>query len=319
MEPRTAVPQVQAEYEALNAIDEKILEFRNSAQTFLEIQQDINDLFDLPSTVPDPPGPREHLFAYGCGWDGGYCQQDHLIRCIDDIDCEETETGPCELPKGVCSENRIRNCFDDGDCPDMGTCMTEDIEPPLKSELRGPFAIEEDQLKILSEFMTIRTLQEESREYRKDLKKPDEFATEETEEIEQSANEEANPLHRLMRDVVRGTVRTWNQLQGREEAATFPITTDPQLEMVHALDPLTKAVSRLARLARNRDGLRSFVLRYDYFLRRTCIYRPCNLILEQILRIAMTEECFPYTNGEFLSDSPGSPRWRKCLQSMGNQ
>ena len=320
MEPYSAIPQLKAEYDALKSVDDEILKFRTSAQTFLQIQQDIDKLFGQTPTLPEPPPARVHLRAYGCGWDGGYCSgDDHMTRCIDDGDCASAGMGTCDLPAGVCSENRAQDCFRDSDCPGMGTCLLDEPELPLKTELRGPFAIEKDQIKILGEFLGTRSLQELSREYRKDLKKPDEFTVSQPAEIAESADQDANPLKRYLRDTFRLTVRTWSQIQGREEAATFPLAADPQLEVAHSLEPLSKAISRLAKLSVEREGLRSFVLRYGYFLRRTCIYRPCNLVLERVLSIAFSDECFPYTNGEFLQDSSSNPRWKKCENALKNQ
>ncbi len=107
----------------------------------------------------------------------------------------------------------------------------------------------------------------------------------------------------------------WSRIQGAEESSTFATATDPALEVANALSSLRQSVGDLARIATDKkSGLRLFVIKYAYFLRRSCVYRACNASLEEVLKIAFADACFPYTNGEYLNDTPDDPRSTKCLQ-----
>jgi hypothetical protein len=44
-------------------------------------------------------------------------------------------------------------------------------------------------------------------------------------------------------------------------------------------------------------GLRAFVRNFAWYIRRSCIFRPCNERLEQILKLNFADSCFPYTGG----------------------
>lgn len=99
--------------------------------------------------------------------------------------------------------------------------------------------------------------------------------------------------------------RVFNTRQGREESVIFPIGSDAHLTIAKVLTVLTDATGMLSHLAHDigaleTKGLRGFVRDFAYFLRRSCIDRPCSTRLDQVLRIVLRNECFPYTNGEYL-------------------
>ena len=62
---------------------------------------------------------------------------------------------------------------------------------------------------------------------------------------------------------------------------------------------------------------RSFVRDFAYFLRRSCIDRPCSQRLDRILKIVFTDECFPFVSGQFLNDTVQNPGWRRCMTAAG--
>ena len=109
--------------------------------------------------------------------------------------------------------------------------------------------------------------------------------------------------------------RSVSGIQGREEGSIFPEATDSQLEIAESLSDMRASIGELSRLASKPTGVRAFVVDLAYFLRRTCAFRPCQKSLEQVIRISLQDDCFPYTNGEFLSDSESSPRWKKCAMA----
>lgn len=317
--PRATFAPLRAELEALQIIDRAVTAERDTAQAFLGLQQELDAVFGRDSPLPDPPSSREHRTAFGCGRTDGMCLGNHSVRCTTDDQCTEAGAESCVIPEGVCSDNRIRLCIDDGDCEGAGLCMEDTEGLPSSRELRGPFSMEKDHLRILTEFLDVRTAQELSRSFASDLKLAEEFSPAETVAREERAQEHSNPFLRAIRDSMRALFRVWSRIQGTREAPLFVRTIDPQREVALSLAPLQQSVSRIAVLAREPDGLRAFVLRYASFLRRTCVNRPCNAVLERVLKTAFADECFPYTNGEYLTDTPDDPRWQQCEEAVDRQ
>lgn len=317
MQPRGDYPPLQAELEALNIINQQVRSFRDSGASLLAIQQAIDELFGNPTTTPEPPEERVHLNAFGCGWTNGYCTEDQAKRCRADADCGDA--GFCEVPERVCEDNRALRCATDENCGDAGPCidLEEGDELPDQRALRGPFSFKKDEIAILSDFLGARAAQEVSRTYRDDLKIPSEFGTDQVEQRQSREFNQRDPLSRWFRSDNRLEFQVWSRIQARKEALIFPEAVDSQLEIAESLKGLREAVSSLSRLASQRDGVRQFVGRYAYFLNRTCIYRPCSLMLERVIRIVTADECFPYTNGQYLSDTPDDPRSAKCERAAG--
>lgn len=191
----------------------------------------------------------------------------------------------------------------------------QDEAPPdtlrLRS-VRSPFSYKKDEIRILSDFVSKRAAEGIFREHSDDLKTPEEIEDEDKRKRAQNGN---NPLMQLFRNSARQFFETLNELQGKKEGSMFAAAPDSTLEIADALQDLRKSVGELSRIATQKEGLRSFVIRYAYYLRRTCIYRPCNDSLERILRTAYADECFPYTDGQFLGDSGEDPRWKKCAEA----
>jgi hypothetical protein len=175
--------------------------------------------------------------------------------------------------------------------------------------------VERNHIQILRDFLALRFWQGESRELPDYLKYPGEFP--ENKKVQREEAEQIVPPESYERDNKRIVFREWSGLQGGWEAGIFPQATDAQLEIAQAMAGLRKEVRTFAELAHDpgEKGLRKFVKTFAYYLRRTCIERPCSARLEQILRIAYEDECFPYTNGLFLGDSTDKPRWKECAKA----
>lgn len=316
MLPRIGYPPVKAEYDALSAINQAIDKDRQAASQLLGVQADIDALSGQTSQTPAPPPPRQHLVAYGCKWTGGLCDNQPNTRCNSDSDCGNG--GTCQTPTSVCKQNRNVVCNNDAQCEvngqNVGPCVANTAQAAATA-LRGPFTISKDQLNLVSQFLAERLQQANSREYPDALKMAGEFSSDKSAMAEQQSGDF---FGQLIRGSMRLVFNAWSLVQGKDEAVSFPVTTDPELESANAVAPLRTAVGDLARLATSKqNGLRSFVIKYAYFLRRSCIYRPCNASLEEVLKIAFSDACFPYTNGQYLDDSSSSPRWQKCAADAG--
>ena len=133
--------------------------------------------------------------------------------------------------------------------------------------------------------------------------------------ISMREDENKGALDSLLDDYGKRTFKRFSERQGQLEGDIFPGSIDPQLAIRDTLSLLISSVGKLSSLARDKEGLRGFVRDYAYFLRRTCINRPCNKRLDQILKIVFRDECFPYTNGDYLGDTAENPRWKKCAEA----
>ncbi len=112
-------------------------------------------------------------------------------------------------------------------------------------------------------------------------------------------------------------IESFSQGQGEQEAEIFGAGIDPVLSMERTLEPLKINTGRLASLAQDSNGIKGAVEKFVFWLRRTCLERPCNNRLDAILKILESDECFPYTSGEYLTDTADDPRAKKCLQDAG--
>ncbi len=222
-----------------------------------------------------------HQTAFGCRIEGGRCTLDPGQECVTDADC------------GMYS---------------LGSCVSRDLAEVPRFSPYGPFSIKKNALEILRRFKDQREQEGAKRKFDEDLKLPYEL---EPDSIERQALE-SDPIARMFRSGIRPIVSLWSQMQGGWESEIYPRTDAGKGSQTNGLAPLRQQVSELNDLAGTIGGLRKVVIGTAYFLRRTCIYRPCNLRLEQILRIAYADACFPYANGEYLADSPDDPRWKKC-------
>jgi|GEM_PF-1690889 len=306
MEPRKVYPPIAAELESLKAINTSLEEYRKTAVEAMELQNQMNKLFGKQSSSSSAPAVREHLNAFGCGWMGGWCDDDITMRCISDLDCANT----CVFSDKVCKDNRAIRCNSDDQCGNDGPCI-EAAEPTLRS-IRGNFSVDRDQLTILSIFLGTRSQQEISRVFRNDLMTASELPANDQQAREKRARDDADIFHALWRSSIRMAVQAWSRMQARNETFMYPEAIDGPLETAHALSDLHTNIAKIARISSEKTGLRAFVARYASFLSRSCIYRPCSMLLEQAIRLSTTDECFPYTNGEYLDDTKDNPRWEKC-------
>jgi hypothetical protein len=305
---------IRAELDALRLISNELNESRESAVKLLELQKEIDNLFGVQSTVPPPPPPRTHLNAFGCGWMGGYCDDDEARRCVSDLDCEANVS--CEYPQKLCEDNRAIRCDNDDQCGDFGPCI-DTTKVAQERALRGAFSIDKDQIGILTTFLNVRSLQDVSRAFTEDFSAPNELPASNDDLIRQRTAEFASPFFRTIVENFRTTIQSWSRTQSQLDALIYPEAVDGPLEAAHSLSDLHAAVSEFSRQASTKQGVRDFVTRFAYFLRLTCWKRQCGELLERAIRLSTTDECFPYANGEYLTDNESDPRWEKCKDAAG--
>lgn len=297
---KTAYSPANDEYEGLKKITDKLNEYLQQ----ISIMENTP-----PNTGYDTQEEKKHRVFAGCA--RRVCEGNPKIYCEDDAACNSS--GPCisEENIGRC-ENSRDTCTSDDTC-EGSPCIR--LADATVWELRGPFNLDTDQEKNMNAFRELRESEEEARPL------PEKYKSfEDKPSVEGGESQVQGLFVNVFRSLGRSILQVRSKEQGRAESMIFAQASDGQQEIARALQPLRTAVSDFARIAsEKKGGIREFIVKYAYFLRRTCMYHPCNKRLEWILKIALADECFPYTNGEFLNDTKENPRWEKCEKKAQEQ
>lgn len=318
---------IAEETKALQKAGDDIDFYRREMDERSRVQRAVQTLIGKIA-VPAPVMPkREHALAFGCREQGGLCSRGALTRCTTDADCMGGG-GACVRDVGVCSLNHHRICLEDAHCAQTkeGACV-----PPKQVQLletRGPFSPKNNHVSLLWQFTLQRLREGESRMFSDLLKLPEEFPT--GEEKKRDASRNISPLTQALKTAARGLFRKLSRIQGQAEGVVFPQASDASLTISQSLSPLRSSIAEFSRLASGREGLRRFTADYAYFLLRSCLHRPCRETLERIIRLAFTDECFPYADGQFIADirsfrsirdgkqaGPFLPRVERCKRAAG--
>lgn len=163
--------------------------------------------------------------------------------------------------------------------------------------MRGPFSISKDEPTLARALMEMRTYWGKVRPQADTFKYANEYAEgEDAEEIEEDLSFFGN----IIKEYGRIFFRDWNIGQARREAAIVAKASDPFLQMQSELGMVRKEMKALSEMASKKDeGGRNFARKLAFFLRTTCIFRPCNTQLDAVLKFVLTDECFPFVDGSF--------------------
>ncbi len=272
------IPFIDAELEGLQAIERETNAFRQILPLLQAAAQSSST-----SSAPSEPG---HRILIGCQEETGTCSDDASLVC-----------GSSEF------------CASKG----QGTCLRDEASPTIpKRAVRGPFSYSKNHLRLLTDFVAKRVDDGFSRTFESDWARIEDLPA-----GSDALFERENDILSMIgaRTENRVYFQSNSGLQGWHEATVFPEATDSQLEIAASLSDMRTSIGELSRLASTKLGLRSVIIDLAYFLRRTCAFRPCQQTLEQIIRIALEDVCFPYANGEFLNDTVENPRWKTCAEA----
>lgn len=170
----------------------------------------------------------------------------------------------------------------------------------LKWELRGPFTLERDERKILNAFEELR-LKEANRRPIPSVFDPS------------KRKRPKDVMAAILDDDGIAWFKVFSRNQAVAESEIYAQSSDPHQAIREATKTLRASVAALARLARDPEGLRGFVRDFAYYLRRSCISRPCSTRLDQILKIVFKDSCFPYTDGQYLTGTG----YEQCKKDAG--
>lgn len=186
-----------------------------------------------------------------------------------------------------------------------------DFDPPpqwpegaAKWELRGPFFLSRDEIRLVRGLHDQLRTWGENREQADYLKLPSEFVPGSTERINAETKEQnMGVIKKILRNFVRAYFRVWNIEQQTLETRAIIQSGDSQKQIATLTDRLHGTMIEFYELASKKDrGIRSFTTKFTFFLRRTCIYRPCNNMLDRVLKINLEDACFPYVSGQYEGD-----------------
>ena len=191
----------------------------------------------------------------------------------------------------------------------------------ITNPVRGAFSFGKDHLNIWKLFLRLNHNWVLQREFPVYLKRPDEvFDEDERKEAVRWNNQSFNILEGT-RNNLRNAWTDFMLKQATDESTILPKAHDMPQQVRSAMEPIRPAMKRNVELVtKPNEGLRKFTRNYAYFLRRSCIYRPCNTRLEMIMKILYTDACFPYASGKFKvrksSSAPGPSSWQECIQGI---
>ncbi|MBI3618719.1 hypothetical protein HY213_01650 [Candidatus Peregrinibacteria bacterium] len=284
---------LREEWDAERSVEAVLDDLRSQQRAFQAVLQSIDPLLQSGFGGVSAGAPRTHQTATGCGFVGG-CAQNLALLCRTDLDC--AASGPCVDPAsiGACAGGEQR-CTSDSNCGDGGSCIR--LADSVIEPLRGPFSWDPDHERLLEGFRTLRRAQGALRP------PPD------------SLSIQQNPgVLRWIRDDLVTRLQHFSVDQAQKEARDFAVGSDPGLALAGTFDDFGANVRALGFLGSDMRGLRGFVRDFAYFLRRSCIERPCNAKLDHILKILFSNACFPYANGQYLLETCADPSWHKCIK-----
>ena len=195
-------------------------------------------------------------------------------------------------------------CLQDMDLArQIGATSLLQAMPAGSAETRGAFSIPKNEPWIMVRLSALLQQWGQRRPQAKDLRYPPEFPPG-PERDDAEVREEAKPTLFKARDwYVRTVFQSWNTYHGKKEAISLAASQDNILQIQEASPQMNAVTQRLRALTQNHaQGVRSFAKGFAYYLRRSCIYRPCNAKLDQVLRIVFQNSCFPYASGLYFGN-----------------
>ncbi|MBU0766281.1 hypothetical protein KKF55_00640 [Patescibacteria group bacterium] len=118
----------------------------------------------------------------------------------------------------------------------------------------------------------------------------------------------------------RTQFKKWDVYQEQQTSTIVAHATDVPRRIIAELTPLRKAIGEFSTYAsvlsttdsgpEIKGGIRGFARGLAYYLRRSCLTRPCNERLERVLKVVLKDECFPYTGGNYQGKI-----WEDCKRA----
>ncbi|PIR53291.1 hypothetical protein COU76_01840 [Candidatus Peregrinibacteria bacterium CG10_big_fil_rev_8_21_14_0_10_49_10] len=172
-------------------------------------------------------------------------------------------------------------------------------------ERRGPFSLTTNEFQLVRGLYDVLTGWGERRDQAEFWTLPSEYPPDSQQRADAKEQEKSFAfMQRVVRDEARNYFGTWNVIQAGRETRPLIQSADSYEQIVDTAASLRKTMQNFYELASKKErGVRKFATNFAFFLRRTCIYRPCNVLLDRLLKVTLEDTCFPYTSGKYVGDS----------------
>jgi hypothetical protein len=173
-------------------------------------------------------------------------------------------------------------------------------------ELRGPFSLKRNHTSLMPKLYEIWRNWGKSRLLPDYLKTSDELEgnSERQKIVEEYEQSVFGWFYLTGRNSARRYFRNNAVAQEGKESMMIAKVLDTPLRIFDELRTLRGEVkSFVESVEEPNSGIRGFVRNFAFFLRHSCIFRPCNDQLNRILSIVFEDSCFPYASGLYLTDS----------------
>ncbi|MCF7844705.1 MAG: hypothetical protein K9M03_02660 [Kiritimatiellales bacterium] len=163
----------------------------------------------------------------------------------------------------------------------------------IRWQTHGSFSLDRNDLQLMQEYEKLRVEWGKRRPLAYEL--PEEFG-----------------FNYFLQLYFRNQLKDWGIYQERLTSTSVTHATDVPQRIITELTPLRESVGEFSRYASslNSKGIRSFARGLAYYLRRSCLTRPCNERLERILKVVLQSACFPYTDGNYSGNV-----WEECKRA----
>jgi len=276
---------LRSEYVALDALIRERDDFIEDAMEMKENAQNID------SWLGRPPNQALQYF--------GWTRETKKKGTGDDAETEQVREHRARLG---CSEQ-------DGYSTDLPEAPEERWPPDwpegmAAQEKRGPFSVDERVLKLMRSYQDWHLRLAEERPYPDQYKFPEEFPP----ALQEQARNDFQYVNLITRtlqyDYGRRFFRDEHIKQATFDSLIAGKALDSPRHFAAMFTPLRAATSEFSQMGNSLDeGVRNFAKGFAYFLRRSCLNRPCNERLERILKIVFQDDCFPYTDGQYVGDT----------------
>ena len=240
-------------------------------------------------------------------WMGrGSTQNQNFVNYSGVPPTHEVQVG-CNMEPGAYGDppSPLGEPDDEGRYPSMDY---DTVWPPkwpkgaLKMETHGPFSLDKNNLRLVREYMVMREVWGKRRPLYYRL--PEEYKSWSI----------WNPfvlVDAYLQSWVRGELKKWDVYQEQIIAPSVPHATDTPKQTGLEFLIIRSFIGEYGRIANslNQGTMRDFARGINWFIRRSCIDRPCIERLDHILKLILKESCFPYTNGQYMD---GGQLWKKC-------
>lgn len=179
------------------------------------------------------------------------------------------------------------------------------------TELRGSFWFSKNEPKLARLFIEKMAEREDYREFPDLLKQSSDFLN--TDGTIDAIDQFTGLLGEALKGFFRPERKNFQVQQARQKAAAFNHIYDANAQLKDVFSGIRTNIRDISQGVTNQDaGMRKFAIGFTWYLQRSCIERPCNETLKNVLQILVADECFPYADGTYKDGDS----YEKCKNAL---